>query len=69
MGVDPPRAPDPDGDGVRLRARPGLAAIGVAGAGESARALVESGSIGEGPNHSNYSDQSSVRILGIRRKP
>ena len=27
------------------------------------------GSIGDGPNHSNYSDQSSVRILGIRRKP
>ena len=27
------------------------------------------GSIGEGPNHSNYSDQSSVRILGIQRKP
>ena len=27
------------------------------------------GSIGEGPNHSNYSDQSSVRILGIERKP
>ena len=26
------------------------------------------GSIGEGPNHSNYSDHSSVRILGIRRK-
>ena len=23
------------------------------------------GSIGEGPNHSNYSDRSSVRILGI----
>ena len=27
------------------------------------------GSIGEGPNHSNYSDRSSVRILGIERKP
>ena len=27
------------------------------------------GSIVEGPNHSNYSDQSSVRILGIQRKP
>ena len=27
------------------------------------------GSIGEGPNHSNFSDQSSVRILGIERKP
>ena len=26
------------------------------------------GSIGEGPNHSNYSDRSSVRILGIERK-
>ena len=26
------------------------------------------GSIGEGPSHSNFSDQSSVRILGIRRK-
>ena len=26
------------------------------------------GSIGEGPNHSDYSDQSSVRILGIRRE-
>ena len=29
----------------------------------AARAFVDSGSIGEGPNHSNYSDQSSVRIL------
>ena len=27
------------------------------------------GSIGEGPNHSNFSDRSSVRILGIHRKP
>ena len=27
------------------------------------------GSIGEGSNHSNYSDRSSVRILGIERKP
>ena len=27
------------------------------------------GSIGEGPNQTNYSDQSSVRILGIQRKP
>ena len=27
------------------------------------------GSIGEGPNHSNFSDRSSVRILGIERKP
>ena len=27
------------------------------------------GSIGEGPNHSNFSDRSSVRILGIQRKP
>ena len=27
------------------------------------------GSIDEGPNHSNFLDQSSVRILGIRRKP
>ena len=27
------------------------------------------GSIGEGPNQMNYSDQSSVRILGIQRKP
>ena len=27
------------------------------------------GSIGEGPNNSNFSDQSSVKILGIRRKP
>ena len=26
------------------------------------------GSIGEGSNHSNYSDQSSVKILGIQRK-
>ena len=25
------------------------------------------GSIGEGPNHSNFSDRSSVRILGIGR--
>ena len=25
-------------------------------------------SIGEGPNHSNFSDRSSVRILGIERK-
>ena len=24
------------------------------------------GSIGEGPNHSNFSDRSSVRILGVR---
>ena len=27
------------------------------------------GSVGEGPNHSNFSDRSSVRILGIQRKP
>ena len=27
------------------------------------------GSVGEGPNQTNYSDQSSVRILGIQRKP
>ena len=27
------------------------------------------GSIGEGPNHSNFSDRSTVRILGIQRKP
>ena len=27
------------------------------------------GSIGEGPNQANYSDRSSVRILGIQRKP
>ena len=27
------------------------------------------GSIGEGPNQTNYSDRSSVRILGIQRKP
>ena len=27
------------------------------------------GSIGEGPSHSNFSDRSSVRILGIERKP
>ena len=27
------------------------------------------GSIGEGPNNSNFSDRSSVRILGIERKP
>ena len=27
------------------------------------------GSIGQGPNHSNFSDQSSVTILGIQRKP
>ena len=27
------------------------------------------GSIAEGPNHSNFSDWSSVRILGIERKP
>ena len=27
------------------------------------------GSIGEGSNHSNFSDRSSVRILGIERKP
>ena len=27
------------------------------------------GSIGGGPNHSNFSDRSSVRILGIQRKP
>ena len=27
------------------------------------------GSIGEGSNHSNFSHQSSVRILGIQRKP
>ena len=27
------------------------------------------GSIGEGSNHSNFSDRSSVRILGIQRKP
>ena len=27
------------------------------------------GSIGEGPNHSNFSDRSAVRILGIQRKP
>ena len=27
------------------------------------------GSIGEGPNHSNFSDRSSARILGIERKP
>ena len=27
------------------------------------------GSIGEGPNHSNFSDRSSDRILGIQRKP
>ena len=27
------------------------------------------GSVGEGPNQTNYSDRSSVRILGIQRKP
>ena len=27
------------------------------------------GSIGKGPNHSNFSDRNSVRILGIQRKP
>ena len=27
------------------------------------------GSVGEGPNQTNYSDRSSVRILGIERKP
>ena len=27
------------------------------------------GSIGEGSNHSNFSHQSSVKILGIQRKP
>ena len=27
------------------------------------------GSIGEGPNQTNFSDQSSVRTLGIERKP
>ena len=27
------------------------------------------GSIGEGSNHSNFSHQSSVKILGIERKP
>ena len=27
------------------------------------------GSIGEGPNQTNFSDRSSVRILGIERKP
>ena len=27
------------------------------------------GSVGEGPNQTNYSDRSSVRILGIKRKP
>ena len=26
-------------------------------------------SIGEGPNHSNFSDQSSARTLGIRNEP
>ena len=27
------------------------------------------GSIGEGSNHSNFSHRSSVKILGIQRKP
>ena len=27
------------------------------------------GSVGEGPNQTNYSDRSSVGILGIQRKP
>ena len=27
------------------------------------------GSVGEGPNQTNYSDRSSIRILGIQRKP
>ena len=35
-----------------------MAAVGRRAAGT----LVESGSRGEGPNHSNYSDQSSVRV-------
>ena len=32
-------------------------------------AWVDSGSIGEGPNHSNFSHQSLVKTLGIQRKP
>ena len=38
------------------------------GAGRRPRPKLK-GSIGEGPNHSNFSDRSSVRILGIQRKP
>ena len=47
-------------------------ADGRADAGPDGSYLLSSklkGSIGEGSNHSNISDRSSVKILGIRRKP
>ena len=63
----------PRGDGselrVRPRVRPGLHR-GRHGPGGRALSVARpklKGSIGEGPNHSNYSDQSSVKILSELR--
>ena len=39
------------------------------GGPDDRRAPKLKGSVGEGPNQTNYSDRSSVRILGIERKP
>ena len=52
---------------VNKRNAYGSSALNFAAAAGSSAEL--KGSIGEGPNQTNHSDQSSVRILGIERKP
>ena len=59
----------------QARLRPAAQASSGSNSGSSARSPGRGlqpglkGSVGEGPNQTNYSDQSSIRILGIEIKP